>query len=247
MPARYSRNLRIERTHFLIGLAISLLVTLLLTFQGFSFWVWQANVVSDLLSFAGVPHKLLIWSTQVSGPTFELSLNFQSIPFAAVIIAVIILACLILTLNIFRKIPSPIKALVLVVSIVTILTLLWQAIISPFPPYTLHWVTIDWSCSGIISLCLITLIFAPFLFTIRGPLWVKVSWLFVTIGFSLIMNILRISVVTATLYYFGGSVFLLLHYLVGAFIDFVYIVAFYSLALSHLSRYEVVGVINSNV
>ncbi len=61
------------------------------------------------------------------------------------------------------------------------------------------------------------------------------------------MNILRISVVTATLYYFGGSVFLLFHYLVGAFIDFVYIVAFYSLALFNLAKYEAVGVIHTNV
>ncbi len=49
------------------------------------------------------------------------------------------------------------------------------------------------------------------------------------------------SLVTATLYYFGGMVFLLFHYVIGAFIDFVYIVAFYSLALAHLSNYEVSG------
>jgi len=46
------------------------------------------------------------------------------------------------------------------------------------------------------------------------------------------------SLVTATLYHFGGLVFLLLHYILGAFIDFVYIVAFYSLALAHLSKSE---------
>lgn len=61
------------------------------------------------------------------------------------------------------------------------------------------------------------------------------------------MNLLRISVVTATLYYFGGPVFLLFHYLVGAFIDFVYIVAFYSLALSHLVKFDVRGEMNANV
>jgi exosortase/archaeosortase family protein len=204
-------------------------------------------MVSNLLSFAGVPHKLLILDSLSNGPTFEMPLNSHSLPSLAVIVVVVVLACLIITLNLFRRIPSPVKTVVLVVSMVTILTLLWQTLISPFPPYTLHWVTIDWSCSGIISLSLITLIFSPFLFTIKGPLWVKIFWLFLTIGFSVVMNILRISVVTATLYYFGGSVFLLLHYLVGAFIDFIYIVSFYSLALSHLAKYEVVGVINTNV
>ena len=247
MPPRYSRRLKIQRTHCIIGLAISLLFTSILAFQGFSFWVWQANTISGLLTFAGVPHRLLIWGSLSNGPTFDMTTNSQSIPFSAVIVIVGILTCFIIVLNIFRRIPSPIKTLVLVVSIVTILTLLWQTLISPFPPHTLHWVTIDWSCSGIISLGLITLIFVPFVFTIKGPLWVKVSWLFVTMGFSVIMNILRISVVTATLYYFGGSVFLLFHYLLGTFIDFVYIVTFYSLALSHLSKFEIGGVMNTNV
>lgn len=247
MPARYSRNLKIQRTHFIVGLAISLFFTLLLAFQGFSFWVWQANMVSDLLSFAGVPHKLLIWGSLANGPTFEMPLNSQFIPFSAVIVALIVFRYLIVIVNVFRRIPSPVKTIVLVVSIVAIFTLLWQTLISPVPPYTLHWVTIDWSCSGVISLCLITLIFAPFLFTIRGPLWVKVFWLFTTMGFSIVLNLLRISVVTATLYYFGGPVFLLFHYLVGAFIDFVYIVAFYSLALSHLVKFDVRGEMNANV
>jgi len=154
------------------------------------------------------------------------------------------LSSLILILNIFRRIPSPVKTIALVVSMVTIFTLLWQTVISPIPSYTLHWVTLDWSCSGVISLCLITMIYAPFLFTIRGPLWAKVFWLFITIGFSVVWSLLRMSLVTATLYYFGGPVFLLFHYLVGAFIDFIYIVAFYSLALAHLTKFEVGGVMN---
>jgi exosortase/archaeosortase family protein len=77
------------------------------------------------------------------------------------------------------------------------------------------------------------------LFTIKGPLWVKVFWLFTAIGFSVFWNLLRMSLVTATLYFLGGLVFVLFHYVLGAFIDFVYIVAFYSLALAHLSKYEV--------
>jgi len=47
--------------------------------------------------------------------------------------------------------------------------------------------------------------------------------------------------VTATLYYFGVLAFLLFHYLVGVFIEFVYIVALYSLGLAQLSKYEVSG------
>jgi exosortase/archaeosortase family protein len=214
MHARYSRTLRIQKLHFFVGLAISIVFTTLVALNGFNFWIWQASMVGRTLSF-------------------------RPVPFMTVIVLLIVLASLILIVNIFRRIPPPVKAVSFVVAILAILTILWQTIVSPIPAYTLHWVTLDWSCSGVINLCLITIIYVPFLFTIKGPLWVKVFWLFIAIGFSSAWNLLRMSLVTATLYYFGGVVFLLFHYILGAFIDFVYIVAFYSLALAHLSKYEV--------
>ena len=238
MLARYSRGLNFQKRHFAIGLTISLLFTLIVAFQRFNFWVWQAEMVSNLLSFAGVPNELFIWDNIARGPTFQVLINSQPMPFAIAIGIIIILSSIILALNISKKIPAPVKTVTFVISIVTISTILWQTVISPTPSYTLHWVTLDWSCSGAISLCLISLIFAPFLFTIKVPLWVKVLWLFITIGFSILWNLLRMSLVTATLYYFGDLVFLLSHYFVGAFVDFVYIVAFYSLALFHLSKFE---------
>ncbi len=248
MQERYSRNLSLQRTHFAIGLAISLTFTLIMAFQGFSFWIWQANIVSSLLSFAGVPHRLTIWHTTANGPTIEMDLpNSQQIPLAPVVVVLIVFVSLIIASNVIRRIPSPVKTITLVVSLVTVFTLLWETMISPVPPYNVHLVTIDWSCSGLISLCLISIVFAPFLFTIKGPLRVKILWLLITIGFSVILNILRISIVTATLYYFGGLAFLLLHYLVGAFVDFVYIVAFYSLALFHLTKSPVGEVTKPNV
>ena len=234
MAARYSRNLVFQKTHFFVGLAVSLLFTLVAAFQAFSFWNWQAYIVSCILSFAGVPHRLSIWGGLAKSPTFEIPLNPQPISITAVIVVLVVLASVTLVLKIFPKMPSPVKTIAFVVSMVTALTLLWQTVIAPSSPSILHWVTLDWSCSGLISLCLITLIYVPLLFTIRGPLWIKVFWLFIAIGFSVIWNLLRMSLVTATLYYFGGSVFLLFHYLIGAFIDFVYIVTFYSLALAHL-------------
>jgi exosortase/archaeosortase family protein len=242
MHARYSRTLRIQKLHFFVGLAISIVFTTLVALNGFNFWIWQASTVGRILSFAGVPHKLFISSGWGKGPTFEMPINFRPIPFMTVIVLLIVLVSLILIVNIFRRIPPPVKAVLFVLSILAILVVLWQTIVSPIPSYTLHWVTLDWSCSGVINLCLITLIYVPFLFTIKGPLWVKVFWLFTAIGFSSAWNLLRMSLVTATLYYFGGLVFLLFHYMIAAFIDFVYIVAFYSLALAHLSKYEVNGV-----
>jgi len=238
MFARYSRNLKFQKTHFLIGLAVALVFIAVVTFQGLNFWIWQAKMVSGLLFFAGVPHNLFISTPMTRGPTFEMLVTPQSIPLTAAVGSLLFFFSLTPILKRFSRIPSPVKALALIVSLTTTFTLLWQTMIAPVPLYTLHWVTIDWSCSGVIGLCLITLIYATFLFPIRGPLWAKVFWLLLTMVFSLIWNLLRMALVTATLYYFGLSVFLLFHYFAGAFIDFVYIITFYSLALYHLSKFE---------
>lgn len=236
---RYSRRLRVHRPHFLIGLAISLGVTLLVAFNGFSFWIWQADVIDKLLSLAGVSHKLF---TLGGLATFEVPIHHTPISPTTIVALAIVLLASILIVTMVRQIAPPVKAIWSIVAIAAILTLLWQTAVYPISSYTIHWVTIDWSCSGVINMCLVSLIYVPFLFTIKGPLWVKVSWLFIAVGFSIVWNLLRLSFVTATLYYFGGSVFLLFHYMVGAFVEFIYIVAFYSLGLAHLSKYEVSGV-----
>ena len=252
---RNSRSLRVEKAHFFIGLAISVGFMLLITFNGFNFWVWQARIIDQLLSFAGVSHRLFMIGSLdesslfqlnlgdyiLAGPTFEIPIHYSPISFTTVAVLVAVLISSILIVNVLRPIAPPVKAVWSIAAILAILTLLWQTIVSPTPAYSLHWVTIDWSCSGVINLCLITLIYVPFLFTIKGPLWVKVLWLFVAVGFSIVWNLIRLSLVTATLYYFGGLVFLLFHYMVGAFIEFIYIVAFYSLGLAHLSKYEAIG------
>ncbi len=254
---RHSRRLRVQKLHFFAGLAISLSFTLLVAFNSLNFWTWQANVIDQLLSLAGVSHKLLTLGNPAedsiftldmgqyvsTGLTFEMPIDYSPISSTTVIILVVLLASSIVIVNILQRISLPAKAVWSIISILAILTLLWQTVVRPVPSYTVHWVTVDWSCSGVINLCLITLIYVPFLFTINGPLWVKVSWLFMAIGFSIVWNLLRLSFVTATLYYFGGLVFLLCHYMLGAFIEFVYIVAFYSLGLAHLSKYEVTGAV----
>lgn len=243
MATRYSRNLRMHKTHFFVGLAISLVFTMVIAFQVFNFWVWQAELVSSFLYFAEVPHTLSIVGGAARGPTFWIPVNSSPIPVMTVVVLVVILGSFLFILSTSRRIPSPIKTIAFVVSLVAIFTLLWQMFF-PIEQSTTFLVTLDWSCSGVISLCLITLIFVPLIFTIRGPLRIKILWLFLTIGFSVLWNLLRISFVTATLYYFGGSVFLLLHYFIGAFVDFVYIVTFYSLALAHLSKIETAEVMN---
>jgi exosortase/archaeosortase family protein len=240
-------NLKAQKIHFLIGLAFSLLLMSVVAFNIFNFRIWQTNIIDGLLSFAGVPHRFFYLPNIAqeyfisTGPTFEIPVHYTPISSLIVVILLSFFALAIILVNLSKKIPPPLKAACSIISFLSILTLVWNSFVSPIPSYNLHWITVDWSCSGVISIFLIILIFVPFLFTIKGPYWVKFFWLFIALGFSLIWNLIRLSFVTATLYHFGGIPFLLSHYLIGAFIDFIYVVTFYSLALSHLSKYEVIG------
>jgi exosortase/archaeosortase family protein len=233
------RNLKAQKLHFLVGTGFSLVLVVLIVINAFDFWLWQAGIVDVLLSFAGVPHSFFPFAgLNLIGPTFQIPLYYKPISSSMVICLVVTLLSIVIPVNFLKKIAPPLKAGLSIVFLLSISTLIWNTFVSPVPAYNVHWITIDWSCSGVISIFLITIIFMPFIFTIRGPLWIKVFWFIMALGFSLLWNLIRLSFVTATLYYFGGTVFLLSHYLIGAFVDFLYIITFYSLALSHLSKHD---------
>ena len=238
-----------SKAHFLVGVTVSLVVTLLVAMDGRYFW-FLANIISVLISFAGVEFNLFMLGTPIrliegiplyyrpAGPTFAIPVNFVA-PDATtcllIIFAIVFVSFLVYQTN---RIVLPIKAIWLIFSGLLVATLLYLVFVSPIPPHRLSWVTVDWSCSGVVILMLITFIFAPFLFTVKGPLWIKLLFLALTIGFSVVWNIVRISLTIASLYYFGDLAFLLLHYIAGVFVDFIYIVTFYSLALGQLAKHE---------
>lgn len=235
--------------HLLIGVALSSVATVLVAMDGNYFW-FLASIISPLLSFAGVQFNLFMLQTPVSliegiplyytpaGPTFEIPVNFVAPDAATSMLIICVIAIVSFLVYQTRRIVLPIKAMWLLFSGLLIATLLYLVFVSPIPPHRLSWVTVDWSCSGVIILLLITFIFTPFLFAVNGPLWIKLLFLASTLAFSVVWNIMRLSLTIASLYYFGDLVFLLLHYLAGVFVDFIYIVTFYSLALGQLTKHE---------
>jgi len=240
----------INKAHFLVGVTISLVVTVLVAMASDYFWFLARNI-STLLSFAGVEFNLFLLGTPINllegiplyyspaGPTFEIPVHFVMPDPLLTIFAILIIVLVAFLVYQTRRIVLPIKAIWIIFSALLVTTLAYLVFASPIPPHRLSWVTVDWSCSGVVVLALITLIFAPFLFTVKGPLWIKLLWLTLTIAFSVVWSIVRLSLTIASLYYFGDLAFLLLHYLAGVFVDFIYIVTFYSLALGHLTKHEV--------
>jgi len=240
---------RFSKTHLLIGVAISLVVTVFVAMDG-NYFLFLANNISTLLSFAGVPFNLFMLGTPIrllegiplhyhsAGPTFEIPVTFVAPDPATSLLMVSIILLVSFLVYITKRIVLPVKAIWLIFSCLLVTVLLYLVFISPIPAHRLSWITVDWSCSGVVVLALITFIFTPFLFAVRGPLWIKLLFLALTLGFSVVWNILRLSLTIASLYYFGDLVFLLLHYIAGVFVDFIYIVTFYSLALGQLAKHE---------
>jgi exosortase/archaeosortase family protein len=240
----------INKTHFSIGMIISIVIALFVAMDG-HYFRFMADTISALLSFAGVQFNLFMLGTTISllegiplyyqraGPTFEIPVQFTAPdPLVTIaLIAIIGLASVVIYRS--KRVMLPIKSICIVLATLVVATLVYVVFASPLPAHRLSWVTVDWRCSGVVVLVLISLIFTPFLFTVKGPLWIKLFWLGSTLVFSVVWNIIRLSLTIASLYYFGDVAFLLLHYLAGVFVDFIYIVTFYSLALSHLAKHEV--------
>jgi len=103
---------------------------------------------------------------------------------------------------------------------------------------TLMWVMVTWQCSGILSLIIFGLISVPLLFPLRGPLWVKVLWLGVSCIIGLTWNLVRLSLTVFSAYYFGLSAFKFIHFIVGPFIDFIWMVVMWVVGLSLIMKTE---------
>jgi len=237
-----------SKFHFFLGIILSILIGILVVFYAIPYWWLQARVIEKLLNFAQVPHKLFTLAKPInliegiplyyhpSGPTFQIPVYYQSVsPFAALVICPLLLIAAIL---IYRMsfIPLPVKVVFIILAFLTGVSFLYVAFISPIPPHPLYRVIIDWQFSGVIILVLIGVIFALTVFPLPGSFLAKSFWLVLTLIFSMIWNTVRISLVAATFYYFGSLPFLLMHYLMGVYIDFIYIVMFYSLSVSYLAR-----------
>lgn len=243
-------SMRRNALHMAVGVGWLVLLALFLIFGVRSLWDIQARAIEGLLKFAQVPYKLMNLPAldlsrafpihyRPGGPTFIIPVDFKSLEPWIAIIAVIVMVVAGYLLYRHKKVPLPAKILVLFLITLGISTILYTSFVQPVPPKAINRISIDWQYSGAVILFLASMIFVVAVFPVDGPLWVKLAWLFGVVAYGILWNTVRVSVVLSTLYHLGSIPFLLMHYLAGVYIDFIYIVAFYSLALAHLAKHKV--------
>ncbi|RLG46433.1 MAG: hypothetical protein DRN92_05270 [Thermoproteota archaeon] len=235
-----------QRAHFLIGLLISAFATYLVGTNFLGYWWFQARIIAQLLDMAHVPYTLFDMGRARSlfqifplkytsgGPTFELPVPYKRPDPSTVVFILLNLAIASFIIWRLRKIPFPIKILWFIIAPLAGTTLLYNAFWSV--PHRLTWITVDWSCSGVMMFILISVAFSIGVFGLKGPLHIKLFWMGVTMLFSIAWNVLRLAVTIATLYHVGTLAFLLLHYLAGTFIDFIYLATFAGIAIGQLAE-----------
>jgi len=242
--------MKFQTVHMLIGFVVSLLVGAFLVLRINVLWSFQKAAIQRLLDFAEVPFRIprlpvadlrngLPVFYKPGGNTINVPIEYQALTTNQALTALAVLVFLGVLVYLIQRIPLPFKVMTLFLLVLICSTILYTSFVSPVPPHTLNKLSIDWQYSGAIVLFIISIIFAFSVFPVKGPLWIKMAWLGGTLIWAVIWNLLRLSVVLSTFYHLGSSVFLLTHYMTGIYIDFIYIVVFYSLALAHLAKHEV--------
>jgi len=89
-------------------------------------------------------------------------------------------------------------------------------------------------CSGLITVAIFSFIYTFTVGLLKGSLLNKIAWFLLSIGIGFLWNINRLTFVIIIAYNFGHSAFSFTHYLLGPFIDFLWIVTMWSLSMSRL-------------
>ncbi len=86
---------------------------------------------------------------------------------------------------------------------------------------------------------LLPLLFAMGYFLLTVPFWMKLSWLCLLVSYSFLWSVVRLALALATFHYFGSLWMPLFYFVFGFLADFLYIVAFYSLAMDRAAVFLV--------
>ncbi len=97
-------------------------------------------------------------------------------------------------------------------------------------------------CSGFVTIGIYGGISALTTGLMRVRLAYKLQWLFAGMGIGLAWNVLRLVLIVSTAYWFGLDAFQLVHYALAPFVDFLWIVVVWTLAMSYLEPLHKEGV-----
>ncbi len=232
---RSSWSLPLQRIHLILGSVITIVIILATTIFVQVYWIYQAVLISAILRFAKVPHELFLPSSLLGGflnaiaPVFLL--EKAEISDALILITIIAILLAILIIAVVPHLSPPLRILA-IFFLALVLVNLAYGILHPEQPSPLK---VDWLTSGIVIIPLIALVFNVTLFPLPGSLSTKLLGLVGCLAFSFVWSTLRLSLALASLFYLGTFSFMFLEYLPGAFVDFVYMLLFYSLVMHRLA------------
>lgn len=234
-----------DRRGAVAGAIVALLVGASIFMFAGAVWKAESRGVAALLRMSDTPYALkpapnpapgVIGGTIAGGDTFSVAAATGRIPAAAAAAGIVVFAALTVVAIRWRRLAPPAKVLWLLFAAIGVATLAYTGFVSGTPPRPVNSLTIGFQRGGLLTVVLATLLFAFEVFPVPGSLRRKVAWLGALCLFSLAWSVVRMALVLATVHHVGSWTFLYLQYLAGPAVDFLSVVAFYSLVTHGLSR-----------
>jgi hypothetical protein len=132
---------------------------------------------------------------------------------------------------------TPLKPLLLLLPGSLALSMLYMLLVSPVIPYAPEDFCSIWYQGEAYVWLIVPWVFAISFFTLSVPFLMKILWLPLIVVYAFIWSAVRLALALATFYYFGPIWILFFYFVLGFLADFLYIVAFYSLAMDRAARW----------
>ena len=232
------RHMPFRVASLLEGLAVVAVADTLLLWQMRRVLGWHSQVVAKLLGVAGVPWETGREMNLLGGISATLVrtnyLDYAAHPYYPALFTVAALAGYLL---VYRRLPAPLKPLLGLAPAGLGITFLYLRVVWPTAPYTPEDFSAIWYRGEAYLWLLLPLVFALSFFILSVPFALKLGWLAGLMLYSFVWSALRLAVALATFFYFGWMWMPLFYFAFGFLADFLYIVAFYSLAMNGAAAY----------
>ncbi|MHB8511288.1 MAG: hypothetical protein ACYDCC_03820 [Actinomycetota bacterium] len=227
------------------GLGISLLIVV--GSLSFSHVIWnvEASSLKMLLRVSHTPFRItpppnpapgLLGGTIRGGARFVVSADVSKTPAPAAVAGMIAFIVLTIAAIRWKRIPVPAKVLFVLFATLGVASLWYTAFVSGTPPQPVNSLTIGFQKGGLLAVMVAVVLFAFEVFPVPGRLRYKLGWLGALIAFSFVWSVVRMAFVLATAHHIGSWTFLYLQYVAGPIVDFLSVVAMYSLVTHGLAK-----------
>ncbi|MBI4463185.1 MAG: hypothetical protein HY647_00640 [Acidobacteria bacterium] len=232
LPHRSLRHLLFRPAFLGQGLVAAILVDFILVRMLSPLWMAHSRLVENLLRWAGVPWErgrgAEIWPGGSAPLLHTPFLDYQTHPSYPWLF--LGLTALVFLVGLCRW-PAPLKPLLFSLPLSLGLTLFYLKAVSPTLPYTAEDFCALWYRGETYLWLLLPWIWLLGFFLLNVPLRLKLVWLALLGFYSVVWSAVRLATALATFYYFGSIWMPFFYFAFGFLADFLYIVAFYSLAV----------------